>query len=208
MVKYKKKNFLIILIAPSGGGKSTIGKIIHSANEKIEYSISYTTRKARGTEVNGRDYFFVSEDEFKKRADEGDFIEYAYVHGNWYGTSKSFIQDRIINGNHILLDIDVQGAMKIIGSGINSITVFILPPNEKILKQRLVDRGTDSPEIISARLKNAKAEIKEIRNFQYLVINDNLNKAIAEVENIIRVEENKVSRYEKIYSTFYEENTC
>ena len=203
MHRYFKKNFLIILIAPSGGGKSTIGKRILDSNDDVEYSVSFTTRKPRGQEIHGKSYFFVTEDEFKKKADEDDFLEYAFVHGHWYGTSRSQIEKRINDGKHILLDIDVHGAKQIIGSGIDAVTIFILPPTIDILRKRLVNRGTDSEDTINLRLKNAYKEVSEVDNFQYLVINDNLDTAVSTVENIIRVEENRVKRFDKILETFY-----
>jgi guanylate kinase len=201
--KYQKKNFLIILIAPSGGGKSTIGKRVLSECSNVEYSISFTTRKPRGNEINGKEYFFISEKEFKEKTQESDFLEYAYVHGNWYGTSREFIRSRLRNGKHILLDIDVHGAKQIIGSGMDAVTIFILPPTEAILKERLIARGTDSEEVIMHRLRNARKEIEEISSFQYLILNDNLDDAVKDVKNIIWVEENRVTRYKQIYETFY-----
>lgn len=203
MGKYQKKNFLIILIAPSGGGKSTIGKRVLSECSNVEYSISFTTRKPRGNEINGKEYFFISEKEFKEKTQESDFLEYAYVHGNWYGTSREFIRSRLRNGKHILLDIDVHGAKQIIGSGMDAVTIFILPPTEAILKERLIARGTDSEEVIMHRLRNARKEIEEISSFQYLILNDNLDDAVKDVKNIIWVEENRVTRYKQIYETFY-----
>ena len=203
MQRYSKKNFLIILIAPSGGGKSTIAKKILDSNEDVEYSVSFTTREPRGIEVHGKNYFFVNETEFKQKADEDDFLEYAFVHGHWYGTSRSQIEKRINDGKHIVLDIDVHGAKQIIGSGIDAVTVFILPPTIDILRERLVNRGTDSEDTIKLRLKNAYKEVSEVDNFQYLVINDNLDTAVETVQGIIRTEENKVKRFDKVLETFY-----
>ena len=203
MQRYSKKNFLIILIAPSGGGKSTIAKRILDSDKDVEYSVSFTTREPRGTEIHGENYFFVSEAEFKQKADEDDFLEYAFVHGHWYGTSRSQIEKRINDGKHIVLDIDVHGAKQIIGSGIDAVTVFILPPTIDVLRERLVNRGTDSEDTIKLRLKNAYKEVSEVDNFQYLVINDNLDTAVETVQSIIRTEENKVKRFDKVLETFY-----
>lgn len=203
MKLYSRRNFLIILIAPSGGGKSTIAKKILDSNDDIEYSVSFTTREPRGNEVHGKNYFFVSETEFKQKADEDDFLEYAFVHGHWYGTSQSQIEKRIRDGKHILLDIDVHGAKQIIGSGIDAVTIFILPPTIDVLSERLINRGTDSEDTIKLRLKNAYKEVSEVDNFQYLVINDELDVAVAIVQRIIRAEENKVKRFDKVIETFY-----
>ena len=203
MPEFKKKNFLIILIAPSGGGKSTIGKMIIQKRENIEYSISYTTRKPRGNEKDGIDYCFISESEFKHKIDSGDFLEYAFVHGNFYGTSGSLVEQKLNAGKHVLLDIDIRGAKQILESGVEATTIFILPPLKEILKERLIKRGTDSEDIIEERLRNAVQEINEISKFQYLVINDNLQTAFNDVLNIIKAEENRAQRFINIKETFY-----
>ena len=203
MNKYSKKNFLIILISPSGGGKTSIRDRILKESSDIEYSISYTTREPRGKEKNGVDYFFVSDLEFQELIKSGDLVEHALVHGNLYGTSKLLIQDRISKGKNVLLDIDVQGAKQIIDTGIDSVTIFVIPPSEKILKERLINRGTDSFDIIEQRLKNAANEIEFINHFDYLVINENLDEAVKKVKLIIKAEENKIKRFKNIKDTFY-----
>ena len=191
----KDNHFLIILSAPSGGGKSTILNEILKVAEDIDYSVSYTTRKPRGTEQNGIHYHFVSEAEFQKRISEGDFLEYANVFGNWYGTSKSFIRNRLAVKHHVILDIDVQGASLISSTDIPYVKIFILPPSMEVLHQRLVLRATDSEEEIAKRLQTAKKEVAFIPQYDYLVINDKLEIAVQDVLAIIRAEENRVSRY-------------
>ncbi len=203
MSVYHKKKFLIILISPSGGGKSTIGDNILENSNEIEYSVSYTTRKPRFGEKDGIDYFFVSESEFLELRDNNEFLESAKVHGNWYGTSRTFIEQRVDSGKHILLDLDIQGANQIVDKGIDAVTIFIIPPTEEILKDRLAKRGSDSAETIKERLKNAEEEIARLNEFQYLVINEELSKSILEIKNIISAEENKVFRYKNINETFY-----
>jgi guanylate kinase len=132
----RNSSFLIILSAPSGGGKSTLVNEVLKVAKNIEYSVSYTTRSPRGKEENGVHYHFVSEAEFLKRIDEGDFLEHARVFGNWYGTSKSFIKSRLAKNHHVILDIDVQGASLISATDIPYVKIFILPPSMQVLKKR------------------------------------------------------------------------
>lgn len=204
MEKYGSRSFLIILIAPSGGGKSTIAKRILQELETTDYSISYTTRNPRGNEQHGQDYFFVSENEFKKIAAQNGFLESALVHGCYYGTSRSYIENKLAAGKHIVLDIDVQGAKQIMQSGIDCVTVFILPPDIYELEQRLRQRSTDSQKAIELRLRNARHEITEIQDFDYLVINDELDEAVEDVKKIIKAEELKITRKKSIIKDFTE----
>lgn len=191
----KDGHFLIILSAPSGGGKSTILTEILKVADNIDYSVSYTTRSPRGTEQNGIHYHFVSEEEFQQRIAEGDFLEYAKVFGNWYGTSKSFIKKCLAGKRHVIMDIDVQGASFISATDIPYVKIFILPPSMEVLKQRLILRATDSEEEIAKRLQIAQEEVAYIPQYQYLVINDNLEIAVQDILAIIRAEENRVCRY-------------
>jgi len=192
-----KKKFLIILISPSGGGKTAIFKKILAEDKEIKYSISFTTRKARKNEINGVDYNFISEDKFIEMRNSGDFLESAKVHGFWYGTSKSYITSALKN-NHIIMDIDVQGAKQIMKSDVDYITIFILPPSRDVWLRRLRSRGTESDDVIKVRLESAEKEIQEIEDFQYLVINDDLDNAVQDVKLIIKAEENKIKRYSNL----------
>ncbi|MBM4399519.1 MAG: guanylate kinase [Candidatus Cloacimonetes bacterium] len=192
---FKKNPFLIILSAPSGGGKSTILGEILQKTDKIEYSVSYTTRNPRGIEKDGVHYHFVDEDSFIKRQKTGDFLEYAQFAGNYYGTSISYIKSRLASGKHVIMDIEVQGAAQISCTNIPLVKIFILPPSLKVLKERLIKRNTDTPEEIEKRLKIARSEITQIPNYHYLVINDELADAVEDVWRIILAEENKVDRY-------------
>lgn len=202
-MSYKSNNFLIILIAPSGGGKSSILREVLARRDDISYSISYTTRAPRGKEINGVDYYFVSEKEFENMKEREDLLEFANVHGNWYGTSLSFINKLTASGKHVLMDIDVQGACQIQNSNIDAVTIFIIPPTQKELVERLVRRGTECKESIEKRLHNGKGEIAEINHFDYLVVNDNFDKSVTEVLNIINVEEKKIKRFNDIEEIFY-----
>ena len=205
MNKFKSKRFLIILLSPSGGGKSSIANRILADSDNIDYSISYTTRPARGKEVNGIDYNFISDEEFDELLQRNEFLEYAEVHGYMYGTSRKFIEDILESGHHAILDIDVQGALQIIEKGVDVVTVFILPPSEKVLVERLKKRKTDSQKVIEIRLKNSRDEIDylDLNKFQYLVVNDNFEVAVQDVKQIISAEEKKLDRIIEIKKTFY-----
>ncbi|OQC09480.1 MAG: Guanylate kinase [Candidatus Cloacimonetes bacterium ADurb.Bin088] len=191
----KNPNFLIILSAPSGGGKSTILAEVLKAADNIDYSVSYTTRPPRGTEQNGVAYHFVDEREFLRRREEGDFLETAQVFGRWYGTSKSFIRGRLAARRHVIMDIDVQGAAQIHTTDIPHVKIFIIPPSMEILRERLMKRATDSPQEIEKRLTIARKELEYIPNYDYLVVNNELSQAVREVLAIVQAEENRVGRY-------------
>lgn len=191
----KNKNFLIILSAPSGGGKSTILNEVLRVSADIDYSISYTTRPPRGVEQNGVHYHFVDEGEFLRRQDSGDFLETARVFDRWYGTSISYIQSRLKAQRHVIMDIDVQGASQISATTIPYVKIFIIPPSMEILRDRLVKRDTDSAEEIAKRLMTARDELQYIPAYDYLVVNDVLEVAVQDVLAIVRAEENRISRY-------------
>lgn len=201
----KSKSFLIILSAPSGGGKSTILNRILDVTEDIDYSVSYTTRAPRGEEQDGIHYHFVDADEFEKRIQAGDFLEHALVFDKWYGTSISYIQSRLNLNRHVIMDIDVQGASQISATEVPYIKIFIIPPSMKVLRERLIKRGTDTMPEIEKRLRIAGDEIKYISHYDYLVINDDLEQAVEEVLAIIRAEENRVCRYNSPIEGFLDE---
>lgn len=172
----------------------------------VDYSISYTTRAPRGTEQNGVHYHFVNEQEFEQRIDSGDFLEHAKVFGkSWYGTSISYIKSRLNLSRHVIMDIDVQGASQIAATDIPYVKIFIIPPSMEVLKDRLIKRGTDSAEDIQRRLDTARVELNCIPEYDYLVVNDDLEQAIADVMNIIKAEENRVTRYTKPMQGFLQE---
>ncbi|MEE4262773.1 MAG: guanylate kinase [Desulfobacteraceae bacterium] len=177
----KSSGHLFIISAPSGAGKSTLCRAMLDHFADLLYSISYTTRPPRQGEQNGVDYYFIPKDEFKKGISRHQWAEWAEVHGNYYGTSAEFLDKKLSAGRDILLDIDVQGTRQILKRYPGSITIFIMPPTLEILKQRLEDRGTDSPQVIAVRLDNAQKEMAQKAIYRHVVINDRLLDATAEM---------------------------
>jgi len=189
--------FITIISAPSGAGKTSIcNKIIEYGKGHIVFSRSCTTRKRRPNE-NPEAYYFISEEEFKKNINEGKFIEWAKVHGNYYGTLKKTIDDLLKNNKIVLLDIDVQGAQQIRQIYPDSLFIFIMPPSLKILKERLVKRGTDNLDTILTRLKNAKKELQYLKYYDYIVVNEDLEEASKDVFEIIKSFSYKKINYKK-----------
>ena len=182
------KGFLIIISAPSGGGKTSILKAIRSRIPSLEYSVSTTTRPPRRGERDGRDYYFINRDEFMKCVKDSGFTEWAQVHGHLYGTRDDFIRDKLDSGKSVLLDLDIQGALQIREKYPDAVLIFISPPSEEVLKKRLKKRGTDSDKQINMRIMKAEDEISKSGNYDYIVVNDVLKKAVGEVERIIEKE--------------------
>ena len=177
---------LIIFSAPSGAGKSSlIRKLIELGEKSIELSVSATTRLPREGEVHGKDYFFISDDEFNQMRENDAFLESAIVHGFQYATLRSFVEEKINSGISIILDIDVQGFIQIKNSSIKHISIFILPPSFDELEKRLHTRGLDSKEVISKRLENALTELKSAELFDYIVLNDEFSKTIEILSSIL-----------------------
>ena len=180
---------LIIFAAPSGAGKSSlIKKIIEISEEKIELSVSATTRVPRKGEIHGKDYFFISDNEFNKLKDKDAFIECANVHGNQYGTLKSFVHEKLGEGISVILDIDVQGFAQIRETIDDMVSIFIIPPSLDELKNRLTLRGLDTNDAIEKRLLNALEELKHAESFDYIVLNDNFDNAIDQLSSIIFID--------------------
>ncbi|MDR2676468.1 MAG: guanylate kinase [Endomicrobium sp.] len=177
---------VIIISAPSGAGKSTICKAIVDASKNIIYSISYTTRLPRKGEKDGREYFFVSKLIFEKMINENKFVEWAKVHGHYYGTLRSSLHNTLKSGKNILLEIDVQGAVNIKKQYVNACMIFIMTPSLNILKNRLIMRNKESTKVINLRLKNAKQELRYIHRYEYLIINERLNSTIYAVKTILK----------------------
>lgn len=182
------KGSLIIITSPSGGGKGTLIREVLATVPQITYSVSYTTRPVRPGEENGREYFFISRQEFEERRAKGEFLESATVHGNLYGTSRSQIEEITDSGQDVILEIDVQGANIILAKEPDIVSVFILPPSFPVLSERLRKRATESPEEIDLRLRNAFSEVQQFKTFKYLIVNETLEEAADDIRSIIRAE--------------------
>jgi guanylate kinase len=180
--------FPIILSAPSGGGKTTIARHLLQLRSDIGYSVSCTTRAPRPREVDGKDYYFLTRDVFMGRRLAGEFAESAEVHGNLYGTLRSEIARILGNGQHVIMDIDVQGARQIREAFPTSVTVFVLPPSGEVLLERLRKRKTESPQQLVSRLNSALQELRAVEEYEYVVVNDDLDRAVQRVGAILDAE--------------------
>jgi guanylate kinase len=191
----KREGKLFVVSAPSGAGKSTLCQRLIKSTKGLKLSVSYTTRERRKGERNNVHYTFINESVFKRMIKKGDFAEWAVVHGNLYGTSLTRLRELNKKGYDIILDIDIHGAMQIKKSYENAAYIFVLPPSMSVLKKRLLGRNTDSGETIAKRLKNARDEIRHYKDYDYVIKNDDLEKAYREFESIIlssRVEQNNI----------------
>ncbi|CDZ77666.1 Guanylate kinase [Legionella massiliensis] len=184
MADYYPGNLLIVA-APSGGGKTSLIKKLVSTLDKIEVSTSHTTRKMRPGEQNTVDYFFIDESQFQEMIKENAFIEYARVFNNYYGTSVAQINSRLQAGIDVVLDIDWQGAQQIRTIFTDAVSVFVLPPSLEILQQRLCDRRQDNQDVIDDRMHRAQAELSHFAEFDYLIVNDDFDKAAMELQAIV-----------------------
>ncbi len=181
----QRKGNLFVISAPSGAGKTTLCQKLLKKMPHMKLSVSYTTREPRKGEVHDVDYTFVTRDTFKKMIDRGEFAEWATVHGNLYGTSIKRIKELNSRGYDIILDIDIHGAIQLRKSYEGAVYIFVLPPSLEALEERLVNRRTDSDDIIKNRLDNAKAEISQYENYDYIIVNDRIDKAYKELESIV-----------------------
>ena len=191
-ISNKNKGVMLVLSSPSGAGKSSICKSLMSLDKNLSLSVSTTTRKKRPNEKSGEDYIFVSIDEFKSMLNKNHFLEHANVFGNYYGTDKSIVESRINNGKDLIFDIDWQGAQQLREKMREDIvSVFILPPSKQELERRLKSRGQDPDEVVKKRMDGASAEITHWAEYDYVVINKNLNDSVKAVLGILKAERMK-----------------
>jgi guanylate kinase len=194
---------LIVVSSPSGGGKGTLIDRVRQIVPGVSYSVSYTTRAPRATEQDGREYFFVSTAVFEEMIARGEFLEWANVYGYLYGTSQGQVERELTAGHDIILEIDVQGAASIRKRIDDAVSIFILPPSFELLRERLLARGTDSPAELEKRLRGAPAEVKQHENFQYVILNDDINRASQQLAAVIYAERARRERQEvRLKETF------
>jgi guanylate kinase len=188
------RGILFVVSSPSGGGKGTLIQRVLSKVPSLSYSVSFTTRAPRNGELDGREYFFVASEKFEEMVTAGEFLEWARVHGKLYGTLRQQVAREISEGRDIILEVDVQGAASVRALMADSVSIFILPPSFEVLRQRLQARGTDSPEELDLRLRNAPTELQDYSAFQYVIINDDVDRAANEMTAIVQAERARLSR--------------
>jgi guanylate kinase len=200
------KGILFIISSPSGGGKGTLIREVLRTVPNIGYSVSFTTRRMREGEKNGVHYNFISSEEFENLIKQSEFLEYAEVHGNYYGTSKTQVERETSAGRDIILEIDVQGADSIREKASDAVGIFILPPSFEVLQERLTDRQTETPAALELRLRNSREEVQEYEKFDYVIVNDEKAKAVTDLQSVIYAERCRRARQtevvEKILDTF------
>lgn len=205
IVKAKEKGNLIVISGPSGAGKGSVINKLMEINNNLYLSISETSRKIRGQEQNGVEYYFVTKDEFRKRIQDNIYLEYAIYNGNYYGTPKDRINEMLNKGIDVILEIEIQGAVKVKELVPEALFIFIMPTSLKELKRRIVGRKTETQEKVVERFKRAYQEINEASKYNYVVVNDEIEKAAMKVNSIIQAERCRVDRIEEIYLNNLEE---
>ncbi len=190
------KGLLIVLSGPSGTGKGTVCKALLNKRKDISLSVSCTTRTPRAGEIDGVSYFFKTQDEFKKLIEKDAFLEYADVFSNYYGTPKSFVDAEIGQGKDVLLEIDVQGALKVKAAYPQGVYIFLVPPSMEELENRIRSRGTETSEQIESRLGKASSEMKLMKEYDYRIVNDTVDDVVSRIEAIMAAEKLRIIRYE------------
>jgi guanylate kinase len=195
-----RRGILIVVSGFAGSGKGTLMQEIMTQYDNYALSISATTRKPRGAEVDGREYFFKTTEEFEKMIAQGELIEYANYVGNYYGTPKAYVEEQLSKGKDVILEIEIQGALKVKEKFPETLLLFVTPPNATILKERLVGRGTETMDVVEQRMKRAAEEAKGISSYDYILINDDLQTCLKEMHAIIQSEHFRTSRNKEFIS--------
>lgn len=204
----KPQGVLLVLSGPSGAGKGTICEQLRNKRKNLAYSVSATTRAPRKGEVDGRDYFFVTIEKFKEMIANNELLEYAEIYGNYYGTPRSYVMSILDEGRDVVLEIDPQGALQVKESFPDAVFVFVVPPSLDELSKRIYKRGTDSEEVIKRRLSAATSELAYASKYDYIVVNDEVEKATNKVSNIIDAERNRAVRTFFIVNEICQNGTC
>ena len=191
---HSNRGILIVISGPSGAGKGTICKALLEKHDNIYISVSATTRSPRVGEVEGVNYYFLTKEDFEEKVRENGFLEYANVHGNFYGTPKGNVEKMLEDGKDVILEIDIQGALQVKENFKEGVFIFILPPSMEELKQRIIKRGSETEESLMTRFKNAYKEINYVSKYNYAVVNDTIELAVEKVESIITAEKCRVDR--------------
>jgi guanylate kinase len=201
----KSKGLLIVISGPSGAGKGTICReLLRNYSDDLELSVSATTRKPRAGEVDGVNYFFKEKPEFVQMVEDGEFIEYAKVHDNYYGTPKKYVMDKLEEGRNVILEIDVQGGAKVKHVFEEAVSIFIMPPSIEELRKRIEGRGTETEQDICKRMKNAYGEIGHVHEYDYVVVNDDLREATIKINCILTAEKCRIRRCNIDFENFRE----
>ena len=194
-MREESKSMLIVISGPSGVGKGTIYHRLLDSDPSLTFSVSVTTREPRHDELDGVDYFFITDAEYEKLLAQDAFLEHADVHGNRYGTLQSQVDEKMREGRSVVLDIDPQGARQVMEKRPDCVSIFLLPPSVDKLRERLYNRNTETPEVIERRVNNARAEIAQMHMYQYAVVNDDLELAYDQVSAIIMAEKQRTTRF-------------
>ncbi len=205
-MKRRKEGILLVVSGPSGVGKGTVNEQLIKRNEDMKYSVSATTRDKRPGEIEGVHYYFKSREEFEGMIERNEFLEHMCVFGmNYYGTPRAYVEEELASGKDVILEIDVQGGMRIKEVCPDAVLIFIAPPSMGELKSRLIGRGTESPEVVERRIETALEEVKALPNYDYIIVNDIIEMAVHDIEDIISAEKSSMKRNKPLVDKLLEE---